>query len=219
MSPLPESRLLPLSDGRQGLRGSLQITASVPEATTTPHTLDFVTSDGTLDRYNEIISAAGWRLENYRRNPVLQNAHQYGDVIFTLGRALVTEVRQVDARQALFQRIQFAVDENPVAKIAFALYKGGYLNTTSVGFIPIRWQDGTPTSGFARKYLEQELLEVSAVAIPANPNALALALKSGAVQTADVREAAALLRHLVNAVSTPTLISALAELRDLFRQL
>ncbi len=45
--------------------------------------LDFVASNETLDRYGEIIAASGWRLENYRRNPVFQNAHQYGDVMFT----------------------------------------------------------------------------------------------------------------------------------------
>jgi hypothetical protein len=39
-----------------------------------------------------------------------------------------------------------------------------------------------------RRYLEQELLEVSAVGIPANPNALALGLKSGAIQKSDLRD-------------------------------
>ena len=48
--------------------------------------------------------------------------------------------------------------------------------------------------GFRRRYLEQELLEVSAVAIPANPNALALGLKSGAVEKSDLRDLAELLR-------------------------
>src|SRR5712675_3436130 len=55
--------------------------------------LDFVSSDESLDRYNEIISPSGWKLENYQRNPVFQNAHQYGDILFTLGRALITEIR------------------------------------------------------------------------------------------------------------------------------
>ncbi|HEV2393059.1 MAG TPA: HK97 family phage prohead protease [Verrucomicrobiae bacterium] len=148
-------------------------------------TLDFTSSDATLDRFGEIITPSGWRLDSYRRNPVFQNAHQYGDVIFTLGKALITEVRALAGRQVLFQRIQFATDANPMAKIAHALYAGGFLHGVSVGFIPIRWEDPTATS--PRKHLEQELVEVSAVAIPANPNALALALKSGALEKSDIQ--------------------------------
>ena len=153
--------------------------------------LDFIASSETLDRSDEIIVATGWQLDNYRRNPVFQNAHQYGDVIFTLGRALITEVRPgPDGAPVLFQRIEFAVDANPMARIAYGLYKGKFLNAVSVGFIPLRWETGAPDDGYRRKYLEQELLEVSAVAIPANPDALRLGLKSGAIQAADVRELA-----------------------------
>jgi len=49
---------------------------------------------------------------------------------------------------------------------------------------------------FRRRYLEQELLEVSAVGIPANPNALQLGLKAGAVARADLRELLERLRDL-----------------------
>ena len=65
--------------------------------------LDFVASTATLDRYHEVIEPAGWRLDSYRRNPVFQNAHNYGDVLFTLGRAVSTEVRTVASGQALCQ--------------------------------------------------------------------------------------------------------------------
>jgi len=160
--------------------------------------LDFVASDETLDRYSEIICASGWRLEHYLRNPVFQNSHQYGDVIFTLGKAL--ETRVVDGR--LRQRIQFATDANPMARIAYGLYKGGFLNAVSVGFIPIRWEDnpgGVDGKNLPRRrYLEQELLEVSAVSVPANPNALIMGIKSGAVEKSDVRELLGLLRAAVS---------------------
>jgi hypothetical protein len=96
---------------------------------------------------------------------------------------------------------------NPIARIAYGLYKGAFLNAVSVGFVPIRWEDGassaasgsagvTPSSTCRRKYLEQELLEVSAVAIPANPDALALGFKSGAVTKADLVDTLDLLRCL-----------------------
>src|SRR5437588_7628875 len=95
-------RLITLSDGRSGLRGGIHVEIhepkSVPDnqlSTPQPSTsvLEFIASDETLDRYDEIIMASGWKLESYRRNPVFQNAHKYGDVIFTLGKALITEIR------------------------------------------------------------------------------------------------------------------------------
>lgn len=165
--------------------------------------LDFIASSSRLDRFDEIIEPAGWRLEAYRRNPVFQNAHQYGDIIFTLGKALVTEVREVDGRQVLFQRVEFATAVNPLARIAYGLYRGKFLNAVSVGFIPLRWENGKPDSGFLRRYLEQELLEVSAVGIPANPDALQLGVKSGAIDTADLRETAALLESILRHFPAP----------------
>ena len=156
--------------------------------------LDFVASTAAVDRYHEIIEPGGWRLESYRRNPVFQNAHNYGDILFTLGKALVTEVRG----GALYQRIEFATEVNPVARIAYGLYRGGFLNAVSVGFIPLRWEkpEGAAEAGFRRRYLEQELLEVSAVAIPANPDALALGVKAGAVSKSDLEATLDLLRSL-----------------------
>src|SRR3989442_472204 len=60
-----------------------------------PYTLDFRSSDQTLDRYQEIITVAGWRLENYRKNPVIQNAHSYCSLADTIGKSLITEVRSL----------------------------------------------------------------------------------------------------------------------------
>ena len=207
--------LASLTNARPSIRGSIAIEARPPqpdelhrlaqtESSTQP-ILDFIASDETLDRYGEAISAAGWQLETYRRNPVFQNAHQYGDIMFTLGKALITEVRtalpsgsSISTRH-LFQRIQFATDINPIARVAYGLYKAKFLNAVSVGFIPLRWEDGASDANSStrskcrRRYLEQELLEVSAVGIPANPNALALGLKSGAIEKSDLRETFALL--------------------------
>lgn len=143
--------------------------------------------------------AGGWRLENYRRNPIVQNAHQYGDILFTIGKAVLTEVRG----GRLYQRVEFATEVNPMARIAYGLYKGRFLNAVSVGFLPIRWETGGPASGFERKFVEQELLEVSAVAIPANPNALQLALGDGAIDKGDLRELAQLLVHCAAPAGSP----------------
>ncbi|EEF62092.1 HK97 family phage prohead protease [Pedosphaera parvula] len=197
MKPLNESefngRLIKLHNGQLGLRGQVAVQVSVPDDAA-GDCIDMRASDETLDRYDEVIKASGWMLDNYVKNPVIQNCHQYGDIIFTIGKALKTEVRG----NTLVQRWQFATDVNPMAKIAYGLYKGGYLNTSSVGFIPLDWTNGTRAGEPSRTYLKQELLETSAVGIPANPNALALALKSGAIEKSDLRETAALLKHFCN---------------------
>ena len=251
MNTIPD--LIPLHDSRPGLRALLQV--EVRDAVPAPGgdgvgettelsaaTLDFVASTATLDRYHEVIEPAGWRLDSYRRNPVFQNAHNYGDILFTLGKALTTEVRSVAGGQALCQRIQFATEVNPVARIAYGLYKGGFLSAVSVGFIPLRWEDGGGERGAAergaaervaaprRRYLEQELLEVSAVAIPANPDALALGLKSGAVDKCDLQATLDLLRSCLGTAceqanresavtETPHVVSYTNQWLDLAREL
>jgi HK97 family phage prohead protease len=179
-------RVINLSTGQPGLRGTLAVEAAAAPtdpASSSPPVIDFVASDATLDRAGEIIEPAGWRLDNYRHNPVFQNAHNYGNILFTLGRAQAVEVRA----GRLFLRVLFAVEINPLARVAYQLYRGGFLNAVSVGFVPLRWETGNDRTPWRRRFVEQELLEVSAVSVPANPNALALALKSGAVAQDDLR--------------------------------
>jgi phage head maturation protease len=112
-----------------------------------------------------------------------------------------------------------------VARIAYGLYKGGFLNAVSVGFIPLRWEDGGNGSASAqgspaprRRFLEQELLEVSAVAIPANPDALALGLKSGAVQKADLQAALDLFRTLLGAAKAEQWMDLAREFRRVMQK-
>jgi len=186
-------RLIKMSDGRQGLQALLH-----PEIRELPNVdnlpiVQFIASDETVDRYDEVISAAGWNLKNYQRNPVFQNSHQCGDIIYTLGKSVLTTVSE----GKLIQHVQFATDINPIAKIAYELYRGGFLNAVSVGFVPNDWEEGTKGTPWRRKFTSQELLELSAVSIPANPNALALGVKSGAVEQSDLRDALDLLRATI----------------------
>ena len=192
------ARLIGLQTGARGLRGGLHVQTSVPVDAGSEPVVDFISSDETLDRYNEIVTASGWVLDRYLQNPVFQDSHDYSTILRTIGKATVTEVRGGQ----LFQRIRFAVDINPLAKIGYAMYRGGFLHAVSVGFIPIEWENGDRHSGFARRYLKQELIETSAVAIPANPNALELACKAGAVEKSDLRELFQLLKGLTSEASS-----------------
>jgi hypothetical protein len=190
-------RLVALCNGSAGLRGQLAVNITLDDSD--PDLLTMRASDETLDRAGEIIDASGWRLANYEANPVVQNSHQYGDILFTIGKAVRTWVEG----RSLLQVWKFASQANPLAKIARDLYRGGFLNASSVGFIPLEWENGGEKSAFMRRFTAQELLEVSAVGIPANPNALALAAKSGAVEKSDLLELYQLLKHFCNDCAAP----------------
>lgn len=192
-----ENMFVVLNDGTRGIRAGLKLerVKSLSEPT-----LEFVASDETLDRAGEIIRAEGWSLDRYRKNPVFQNSHQYGDIIFTIGKSEEVEIRRdrADGMAYLYQRVRFAVEENPFARVAYNLYKGGFLNAVSVGFLPIRWLDGKEALPARRIYLEQELVEISAVAIPSNHNALILSAKDGTIKSTDLEECAEMLRCMLS---------------------
>lgn len=166
-------RLLTLRNGQVGLRSALT-TEAMPQGEES--IITFTASDATLDRYNEIIDPAGWQLGNYLKNPVFQADHDYC-IEDTIGKAIRVWVEGGKLRQT----IQFATGINPLADMAYKLYRGGFLNAVSVGFIPIRWENGGDAVGYRRKYVEVELVELSAVAVPANPNALQDAIEQGTI--------------------------------------
>lgn len=193
-------RLVTLRDGRQGLRGGMRCEVKAPEGLIEGEPeLDFVATDETLDRYNEVIKLDGWQLDNFRRNPVVVDSHDYSSVLKILGSApslAVTGGKMVN-------RVRFALD-NPLGAIAYKMSRAGFIKSQSVGFIPIAWKNGVEKNEPERIYLQQELIEISLVAVPANPGAtIGMALKSGAIQKADLKELEQLLKTLCNEPAGP----------------
>ena len=126
------------------------------------------------DRDGDIISPDAWDFKNFKKNPVIPLFHDYHS--FPVAKA---DKIKIENGQLMFKPI-FAVKENPQAQIAYSLYKGGYMNAWSVGFLPQEWKDVTRKNGrMGRDYTKVELLEISAVVVPSNPNALALARSKG----------------------------------------
>ncbi len=138
--------------------------------------LRFVGSDETPDRDNDIIEVAGWKLDDYMKNPVFMWAHRYDEP--PIGKA-VNVMADMATKKLLFD-IKFATaEEYPFADTIYRLYKGGYLNATSVGFRGVKFKTRDDDSVLekpewqrGRRYMEQNLLELSAVPVPCNPNAL-----------------------------------------------
>jgi len=134
--------------------------------------LQMIGSTGAQDRDHEVISPKGWDISNYKKNPVVLEAHNYWAP--AIGKA---EVKKEDDK--LIFDITFPEEgANPMADIYRKLYKGGFMRASSVGFIPKEWKDGQGDNEPRRTYIKQELLEISLVTVPCNPEAL-VGAKSG----------------------------------------
>ncbi len=160
---LPATRLPRCARNDSGRGGNGE--SVVEDAVAGP--LVFVASTGEVDRHGDTVAPEGWRLEAYRDNPVVLWAHDYGEP--AIGRA---EAVWSDGR-ALLARLEFAPTE--FAGQVERLYRQGYQRGVSVGFRPLRFDERRdPVSGafLGIRFLEQELLEISAVPVPANGGAL-----------------------------------------------
>jgi hypothetical protein len=148
--------------------------------------IDFIGSSVSEDRYGSIIDPRGADLASYERNPVFMWAHNYD--IPPVGMSLKT----TSTARLLKFKIRFAVDEFDFARTVYRLYKGGYLRGVSIGMIPKEWEDieaKTVPGFFAenRKYTKWELLELSAAPVPANRDALMMALSDRVIAENEIR--------------------------------
>lgn len=146
-------------------------------------TLEFTGSTGRFDRQRSIIVQDGWHVKDYRANPVFMWAHKWRDT--PIGKALKVWLADTDEGKALKFLIQFVPESvDPFAERVFQLYKLGFLSATSVGFDPLKWKWVHEAAEIEKLGLdpnevkwvellqENDLLELSAVPIPANPDAL-----------------------------------------------
>lgn len=134
-----------------------------------------VASTATPDRYQDVVDQATWRLDRYRSNPVVPWGHDY--YLPPVGRA----VRVAVEGEALIAEIEWDTSEaNALGRLVAEQFASGFLSAVSVGFRPGRsvargaLEKSDPRFGERGKvYFDCELLEISAVSMPVNPEALA----------------------------------------------
>lgn len=146
--------------------------------------ISYVVSDETPDRMGDIIKVNGWDLSQYKKNPVILWAHD-GSSVPPIGRAANVR-RRYSPSARLTADIEFAPKEAyEFADTIYQLASRGFIRATSVGFMPMETEEvdeakrkklGLGTYG--QLFSKAELMEVSVVAVPANPAALELGVKS-----------------------------------------
>jgi len=151
-----------------------------------------VASTGDMDRMGDTINPEGWFLTNYKKNPVMLWGHDSS--IPAVARA---EKTWIDKGKLM---VEGAFAPTPFAQELRVLVENGFLNTVSVGFLPLLLEEkgnieiegkmyrrateeeikkSMYENEWGMKFDKQELLEVSWVNVPALPQALVSARKEG----------------------------------------
>lgn len=140
----------------------------------------FTISKEVVDRDGDILRASGVDFSNYMKNPVFLSFHNSRE--FPLGKVTKFWVEGNEVKAVVYFPTleELSTDPNNASEKAklvdftYHCYKTGMLNAVSVGFIPVEWIE--TDNGY--DILKWELLEFSAVAVPANQDAIAQAVKS-----------------------------------------
>lgn len=132
----------------------------------------FVLSTSAADRQGDVITQAGWDLGNYRKNPVVLWAHDYEELPVARASAVYIAGDKLKA-------VDRFSDDHELARTVAALYSKGFLSAVSVGFRPKKWAWNEERGGMAADFHECELLEHSAVPVPAHQDALIEARSAG----------------------------------------
>lgn len=137
-------------------------------------TFTAIASTPIVDRGGDTIDQSGWELGNFVKNPVIPWAHDYYQP--PVARATEIGINNKGYLQFTYQAPPEGV--YPFADTIWNLYRNQFMFAFSVGFKPLE-QSGDWQSGY--NFSKSELLEISAVVVPANPQALTLAHKMGII--------------------------------------
>ena len=144
-----------------------------------------VISTSSKDRDREVVDPEGAILTDYQKNRVVLYGHDYHGLpigrnmwIKRKGNALIAKTQFASRPADLPESQPWLPDQ------VYHLMKEGMLNGFSIGFIPLEereLQEAETKSGVERAWAKWLMLEYSIVAVPSNPEAVAIEIKSGAI--------------------------------------
>ncbi len=151
-----------------------------------------IASTAVEDRHGEKVLVDGWETKNFMANPILLWAHDHTIPAIGTAKNLRTEGKG-DTAKLMFEPDFHEI--TPEAKAIKQMFDQGIINSFSVGFKPLEADGNT--------FTKQELLEISAVNVPANPEARVMAYKS--LQSAGFEKS--VIDNVVGVIDEPTEIT------------
>jgi hypothetical protein len=145
-------------------------------------TVRFKISSEVVDRDGDILIAKGCNFDNFKKNPQFLGFHNYHEYPLGIpknwgveGNAVYCDV-YFPTIEELSTDKESASEKAKLVDFTYHCYKTGMLNAVSVGFIAKDTIPNKETGGYIVN--NWELLEFSAVTVPANQDAIAQAVKS-----------------------------------------
>lgn len=128
------------------------------------YTLRAVFSTPDTDRQGDRVDQSTFKTDNFLQNPVVLFSHDHNQP--AVGRVLSLNFNDIGELEGV---IQFAAEEYEFARVLWSLYSNGFMRAVSIGFI----NEEVEATATGAMLINNELLEVSLVNVPANARALA----------------------------------------------
>lgn len=177
----------------------------IEKATKDNGTFKVVMTTSAKDRMGEIVLQEGIEIENYLKNPIVLYAHDYSKL--PIGK--VTSIEQKSDKM-IGEGVFVSEKANPEAQKIRRLYDEGVLNAVSIGFIGKEWEGNVIT--------QSELLELSFVPVPANQQALRLAVEKGIITEKEMKNFT-IENESKELVATKKLVSVIKDLVGKFKDI
>ena len=157
----------------------------IPQNAQETRIVPWIVSTFTRDRHHTILNQGNWKLENYRKNPIVGYMHTFGETLltppdpdFVIGKSILIDIEGSGNNRMLVSKVHFEpANVNLMAEKIFRKVLFGTLRSASVGFAEVgrgSWGPGDEAEGRVNetyRFAGQELLEWSVVNIPSNPDA------------------------------------------------
>lgn len=154
-------------------------TKAAPDSFNKDRVLTFIASDETPDRAGDVVRVDGGDIKRFMSNPVFLVQHYGLPVARVLSMKKISNSESSPNGKAWIAKVYFPEGDEDGEEI-YSKFKNGIMSAVSIGFRSKKINN--PESEEERKQLglgrwgheilEWEMLELSAAAIPCNPNAL-----------------------------------------------
>lgn len=145
--------------------------------------LQYRITDETVDRYGDVVVAKGGDCENYKKNPVVNHAHENSFPVANSIKLWCEPKEKAWYAWALF--MDDRTDKSGRSDLVFRMASNGFMPACSIGFLPKETYFPTPEERaemnmpqYGAVYKKWELLEFSTCSVQANPSALQASVKS-----------------------------------------